>query len=142
MANKRAVGFKHLRCAAGFAFKRIARDMRSGYVHLVKQFNVKIRLRLPDVQHNAEVLSFIQTFQQRGVVHHRATAGIYQNSASLQTTDQCFIGKMQGRIGALFKQRRVERQDIALFNQLIQRAEIPFLTVVFTRRVAQQRANT
>jgi hypothetical protein len=35
----------------------------------------------------------------------------------------------------------VERQHIALFNQLVQRAEIPVIAVVFTRRIAQQRAD-
>ena len=141
MADKSAVGLEDLRRAARFPLEGVTSDMRRAHIYLVKQLNVEIRLRLPDVQHHAEVLSFVQACQQRGVIDDRTTAGINQNSASLQTTDQRLVSKMQLLIRPLFKQRRVKRQHVTLFNQLIQRAEIPVIAVVFTRRIAQQRAD-
>ena len=141
MADKGAIGLKDLRRAAGFSFKGITGNMRRCDVHLVKQRNVKLRLRLPDVQHHAKRLPLVQTFQQRKVIDHRAPAGIYQNSARLQMTDQGFVSKVQRLIRPLFKQRRMESDHIALCNQFIQRTEVAFITVVFARRIAQQGAN-
>ena len=115
--------------------------MRGCNVDLVQQRNVEIGLRLPDVQHHAEILPLFQTFQQRGVIDDRATTGIYQNSASLQTTDQRLVSKMERLIGPLFEEGRMEGDDVTCFNQLIQGAEVAFITVVFTRRITQQGAN-
>ena len=142
MADKGAVSLKHLGCATRFAFKGITRDMRGTHVHLIQQGDVEIRLWFPDVQHDAKLLSFVETCQQRRVIHHRSPAGIYQNSASLQTADQLFVGQVQSLVRPLFKERRMEGDDVALVDQLIQRAEVAFIAVILTRRIAQQGADT
>lgn len=111
------------------------------HVHLIQQCDVEIRLWLPDVQYDAKILSLVETCQQRRVIHHRSPAGIYQNSASLQTADQLFVGQVQSLVRPFFKERRMEGDDVALVDQLIQRAEIALIAVILTRRIAQQSAD-
>ncbi|MNE87163.1 hypothetical protein D3C80_1843310 [compost metagenome] len=48
---------------------------------------------------------------------------------------------MERFIGAVFKQRRMEGDHIRVLDQFIKGAEIAFITVIGTRRIAQQRTN-
>ena len=48
---------------------------------------------------------------------------------------------MQRLVRPFFIQRRVEGQNIGLFNQLVERFEITRVTIISTRRIAQQRFN-
>ena len=45
---------------------------------------------------------------------------------------------MPAFIRALFKQRRMERQNISLLCHSLQRQEIPLVTAIGARRIAQQ----
>ena len=53
MTDKSAIGLKDLGGTTRFTLEGITCDMRGSHIRLVKQRHVKIRLRLPNVQHDA-----------------------------------------------------------------------------------------
>lgn len=113
--------------------------MRGTDIHSLKKLYVKIRLRLPDVQHYAQRLSSFQPFQQRSVIYHRSAAGVDQNRSWLQTANQRLIRQMQGFIWPFFIQWGMEGEDISFLNQRIEGAEIAFVSAIGARRIAEQR---
>ena len=115
--------------------------MGRGDIDLVQQRQREIRLRLPDIKHHAQIVPHVQHLQQGGVVHHRAATGVNQNSIGFQPHQQRRIGQMPAPVGALFKQRRVERQDIGLRCHGVQRQKLAFITAIGARRIAQQGAD-
>jgi chaperonin cofactor prefoldin len=111
LASSTSITRKWLSGTAGFTLKRIARDMRGTNIYQGQQRHAKIGLRLPYVQHYAQLLPRVESVQQCGVVYHRPTAGVNQNSARLEGADQRIIGKMQRFVRPVFEQRRMESQD-------------------------------
>ena len=115
--------------------------MCGGHINAIQQRHVEIRFWLPDIQYNAKILPLFQTFQQCCIIHNRATAGIYQNSARLKATNQRLIGQMERFVCAVFKQRRMKGDHIRLLDQFIKGDKMAFITAIGARRIAEQRAN-
>ena len=137
MSEKIAIRLVDLRRSALFAIQAVAGNVRRGQHTEFGQCHIDLRLTLPDIEHRLQVFTLQQHLAQGAVIHHGTTTGIDQPGAGLESVQVLLIEQMPGRMRALLGQRRVQADDIALFDDLLQ-ADVIASFGGLARRIADQ----
>ncbi|MNQ80553.1 hypothetical protein D3C85_955380 [compost metagenome] len=131
----------NLRGTALLAVEAVAGDMRGSQYAQVGQGKVDLRLALPYIQYRLQVDPLKEQLTQGAVIHHRATAGIDQPTARLESCQSPGVEQVPGRVAPRFAQRRMQADDIALLDNGFQ-ADIRATFTSLARGIAHQHVPT
>ena len=123
--------------AALAAVEAVTGDVRGADDAQFGQLDIDPRLFFPDIEHGLQVFTFQQHLAQGGVVHDRAAGGVDQPGARFEGFKAGAVEQVPGRQIAALVQGRVQADDVAAGDDVVE-ANVVTALCGLTRRVAHQ----
>ena len=124
------------------AVGRVARYMWGSYECFFKNVTINIRLALPAIYGKATDSPIFICLCHSLFVDYATSCSIYDKRSFGTSLEKSGIGQMVSRKFAIVRQRRMERDNVALLGYIAQRNKVVPHTTLLQRRIIHQHSDT